>query len=360
MALTAALVGGGLAAAGGIASSAIQAGASGPAQKQDLGLAQLRFAENNATNAQIQNAMINQLARAGYTDSSGNSLRFDPATGQWVQQLGALPQQEQDAASRAAIERNTTDLMQAQGANRRADVNAARFQPLIDAARRRIEGFQEMTPDTLSGLLGSAAADANTQAYRPIIQSTQLDALRSRRDPGNDLAAIGKQSAETLRSAMIDAKLKGITGAGEINNQRRQGLSSDLQMAMTGGTPQFQYPQIIPSTNNKDMLAAITSRANNAGITSAYGLNATAASNKAVGDASAAYGNTIPMTDPTAEAVSNISRQAGSLFKNEDVQKGLASLFAKKPFDPAGGLGGQMGTSFGDPSGKLYNSGGVF
>ena len=92
MALTAALVMGGLTAAGGIASSAIQAGSRGAGQRTDLYDQNLQFARDNATNAQIQNALINQLARAGYTDSQGSSLRFDPATGQWVQTLGQLPQ----------------------------------------------------------------------------------------------------------------------------------------------------------------------------------------------------------------------------------------------------------------------------
>lgn len=336
MAITAALIGAAATAATGIGTSIAAGANSGSDQRLDYTGAQLAESQNNRVNAEIRAALIGQLARAGYTDSSGSSLRYDPATGQWVQQLGALPQQEQDAASRAAIERNTTDLMQAQGANRRADVNAARFQPLIDAARRRIEGFQEMTPDTLSGLLGSAAADANTQAYRPIIQSTQLDALRSRRDPGNDLAAIGKQSAETLRSAMIDAKLKGITGAADINNQRRQGLSSDLQMAMTGGTPQFQYPQIVPSTQNKDMLAALTSRANAAGYTTALGQRGV---NEAVGlegEATKQQVGAIPDNSPMLNSIRSAAGQTNDFLKSDAFKSlfGSSKSFSAPLSDP--------------------------
>jgi len=327
MAITAALIAGGLTAAGGIASSAIQAGSRGAGQRTDLYDQQLADARQNAINAAIQNAQIGKLGRAGFSDSQGSSLVYDPATNQWVQQLGPGPQAAQTAADQASILRNTTDVRQAQGANARADINAARAQPLIDAARRRYEQFQPMTGDELTSLLTERAATANTEAYRPIIQDTLRQFTRSGTAAGDVMSRIGRESAASLQKGMIDARLQGITGADNINNTRRQGLAGDLTTAMAAGTPQFQYPGIAPRTDNKDMLAALTSRANNAGVTAAYGLNATAAANKGQADAVGNLAGSIPLTDSRAAALAALGSQLGDVFKDKNVQKGLADWF---------------------------------
>ena len=208
-----------------------------------------------------QCSLYDQLGQAGYTDSQGNSYSYDPGTNSWVSTLGKLPAQVQTAADQAAISRNTTDLAQAQGANARADMNAARAQPLIDAAQRRLANFQPMTGSELGALLGETAANANTTAYRPVIQDTLRTFARTGTAAGPVLADIGRRSSADLRQSMIDAQVQGMTQAGNINNQNRSGLATDLSSAITAGTPQFQYPGIVPSTNTKDMLTALQNRA---------------------------------------------------------------------------------------------------
>jgi hypothetical protein len=303
MAVTAALIAGGatLASAGINAYGASQSGR-GAGQATNIDAAALAQARQDAINAQIRAAYTTRLGLAGYTDSQGNSYSYDPGTNSWVSTLGKLPAQVQTAADQAAISRNTTDLAQAQNANARADMNAARAQPLIDAAQRRLANFQPMTGSGLGALLGETAANANTTAYRPVIQDTLRTFARTGTAAGPVLADIGRRSSADLRQSMIDAQVKGMAGATDINNANRQGLATDLSSAITAGTPQFQYPGIVPSTNTKDMLAALQNRATGAAYSSALGNAGIDASNKGAQNAYDTLAKSIPGTDPRVAA----------------------------------------------------------
>ena len=272
MAVTAALIAGGAGlASAGIGAATSLAGGRGTGQRLDFTQAMLAQAQNDAIQARINAANTTRLGQAGYTDSQGNSYSYDPGTNSWVSTLGPQATQVQNAADQASIARNTTDLRQAQGANARADINASRAQPLIDAAQRRLAAFRPISGSDLGSLLGETAANANTTAYRPLIQDTLRTFARTGTAAGPVLADIGRRSSADLRQSMIDAQVQGMTQAGNINNQNRQGLATDLSSAITAGTPQFQYPGIVPSTNTKDMLTALQNRATGAAYSSALG-----------------------------------------------------------------------------------------
>ena len=298
---------------------------------------QLADARNNVTNAQIGGAGVNQLARAGFSDSQGSSLRFDPATNQWVSTLGPLPQQAQTASDQATIARNTTDMGMARAANEQAGVNAARAQPLIDAARRRMENFQPITGNTLSGLLAQRVSQANNQTFQPMVQDVLTQYARSSANPGDALARLGRESGTQLRQGLMDAQIQGMTGAEGINNQRRQGLQSDLASAQGAGTAQFQFPTIATNNPNKDLLAALTSRANVGGYTAAQGLNAVTgainASGLAANQASAAVPNPQAGLNNLTTGLDSLSKFLGT----DAAKKGLDSLtglFGKPFTDP--------------------------
>jgi len=258
----------------GVGTSLFGGGGSSQNRQYELMLRQLEESNANRVAAQQGAANINQLATSGYDDGQGGGFYYDRGTGTWRSTLGPQQQAVQSGADAASIGRNTTDMYQAQGANARADLNASRAQPLIDAARRRMENFQPQTAEDLASMLASQAADANEQAYAPVRQDTLRTAMRSGSGAGDIMANIGRSQATDLRKALMESRLSAMTNVDQINNQRRQGLGSDLQTAMQAGTPQFQYPGIAPSTNNKDMLAALTTRANSSGYSSALGLNA--------------------------------------------------------------------------------------
>ena len=241
----------------------------------DLLLRQLQDSQANSTNARIAAAGVNQMARSGFDDGQGGGLRYDPATGTWHSTLGPEALAAQRASDAATTTRNTTDMYRAGGANDQAAMNAARSQAFIDAARRRYEDFRPQTADELTALLTSQVADANNQTYEPMRGMVAGQALRSGNSAGSAvLDRLAMQQGNDLRRGMIDARVAALQNVGNINNTQRQGLAMDLGAANAAGTPNFQYPGIAPSTYNKDMLAALTSRANNAGYTSAYGLQA--------------------------------------------------------------------------------------
>ncbi len=360
------------AAIAGIVGTGISAGKAlfsggGTAQNRqyELMLKQLEDSNANRTNAQIQGANINRLATAGYDDGQGGGMYYDPATGTWHSKLGAQQQAVQDAADRASIDRNTLDMQQARQANMRSDRNAIAAQPMIDAARRRMEGFRPIDAEGLTSDLTARAVDANNQAYTPMRQDLLRTITRTGSGGGDLVNNLGQGQAGDLRRAMLEARIQGLSSVDQINNQRRQGLASDLQTATAAGTPNFQYPGITPSTNNKDLLAAMGTRANSAGYTSALGLNAV---NAAQGTANTASGNVkVPESfagiDSLASGFDQLSKGL-----NSDTAKGLyAKLFGGKSFDPAGGLSttwGTSGTGLGDQKynfgGQTFNPGGVF
>ena len=300
MAVTAALIAGGATLAGaGINAATSAASGRGAAQATSYDAAALAKAQNDAIQARINAAYTTKLGLAGYTDSQGNSYSYDPGTNSWVSTLGPQATQVQNAADQASIARNTTDLRQAQGANARADINASRAQPLIDAAQRRLAAFRPISGSDLGSLLGETAANANTTAYRPLIQDTLRTFARTGTAAGPVLADIGRRSSADLRQSMIDAQVQGMTQAGNINNQNRSGLATDLSSAITAGTPQFQYPGIVPSTNTKDMLTALQNRAGTAAYSSALGNASVTQANQQGLDASKTLASSIPLTNPT-------------------------------------------------------------
>ena len=316
-----------LAATAGAGASILGGGGSGNQQRIDYTAAQLAQAQNNAIQARINAANTTRLGQAGYTDSQGNSYSYDPGTNSWVSTLGPQATQVQNAADQASIARNTTDLRQAQGANARADINASRAQPLIDAAQRRLAAFRPISGSDLGSLLGETAANANTTAYRPLIQDTLRTFARTGTAAGPVLADIGRRSSADLRQSMIDAQVQGMTQAGNINNQNRSGLATDLSSAITAGTPQFQYPGIVPSTNTKDMLTALQNRAGSAAYSSALGNSAITAADAQGQTATNALAAATPIDPVGLTNTVNAGRQVTD-FANSPAFKSLyGSLF---------------------------------
>ena len=311
------------------------AGGGGSRQRQSIYGDEYGQAMQDALDAKLAGVETSRLGRAGFSDSAGSGLRYDPVTNTWVSSLGPLPQAVQTAADAAAISRNTTDLRQAQGANARADVNASRAQPLIDAAMRRMADFRPQTADELTSLLTNQAADANTQTYRPIIQAITQAANRSSSNAGDQIAKVGQGSADNLRRGMIEARIAALQGTEGINNSRRQGLAGDLATATAAGTPQFQYPTITPSTNNKDMLAAITNRATGSAYTNALAQSGVNAANKERSSAAGLLAGSYPATDPFLSGLYSGSQQLSNLFKDKNVAGKLDEWFGPSATDKA-------------------------
>jgi ribosomal protein L18 len=130
---------------------------------------------------------------------------------------------------------------------------------------------------------------------------------------------------------MVNARVQGLSLADSLNNTKRQGLASDLGAAITAGTPQFQYAQLASNNPGKDLLAAMTSRSNAAGYTTALGQNTV---NNAVTAA----------TDPAKSAASTVPDPNAGLT---GAQTGLDSLSKFLQTDTAKGLGTKIGSLFG-------------
>src|SRR3954471_21908028 len=256
-------------------------------QKSNYANAGLGEAEGNAQYMRMLSALINQRSIAGSVDDAGTSMRYDPATNQWVSELGKLPKEVQTASDQAAISRNTTDLRQAQAANAQAAIRAARGEGYADTTRRDLENFRPISGSEMTGLLGEQATRASNATYAPLIADTLRQFARTGTSAGPVLAELGKSSAGNLRDSLIEAQLKGMSGADQVNQSRRAGLAQAAQSGASLATPGFGYSQINPSSYSSTMAALLGQRANTGAIAPAYGATGV---NSAAKDVQAAYG----------------------------------------------------------------------
>ena len=243
-----------------------------PTDKEAINIAGLRQAAANQQNQALVQALVNQRAVAGSTDSMGNTLTYDPATNTWKTTLGALPQATQTAADQASISRNTTDLQQAQFENAQNAQRAALAQPAADAARRNLADFRPMQANDLVGLLGQQATNASNATFRPLVQDTLRTFARTGTAAGPVLGQLGRDASQNLRNSLIDAQIKGMTSVGDVNNQRLQGLQSAAATTGAEANPNFSYSQINPSDYAKTMAQLASQRASYSPQSTAAGM----------------------------------------------------------------------------------------
>jgi len=300
---------------------------------------QVQDAEQNAQFQRAISALINQRSVAGTSDSFGSTTHYDPATNTWVSNLGPLPQAAQRASDQAGITRNTVDLQNTELANREALRRAAAAGPMADTARRNLQDFRPMTPDTLAGLLQERATTANAQTFRPLIADTLRSFARTGTSAGPVLAQLGKANADETRKAIIDSQIAAMTGVDQINQSRRSGLESNATTTAALANPQFQFSGIQPNNAASTMAALVADRAKTASTapaTGQYGVNQATALGQAAGN------NLIKnQVDPNF-GLNNTLDAAGQL-KNIFGKNGpLASLFGPS-------------TNSGDTAPKPYN-----
>jgi hypothetical protein len=271
-------------AVAGLGSAALNSGRTNnqAIQKSNYANAGLGEAQDNAQYMRMLSALINQRSTAGSVDEAGTSMRYDPATNQWVSELGKLPREAQTASDQASISRNTTDLRQAQAANAQAAIRAARGEGYADTTRRNLEDFRPTSGSEMAGLLGD------------------------------------------LRDSLIEAQLKGRSGADQLNQSRRADLSGAAQTGASLATPGFGYSQINPSSYSSTMAALLGQRANTSAIAPAYGATGVNAAAKDVQTAYGTAGGAVPDPNFGLNQTQRGLQEAQTAFgKGGAVQEGL-------------------------------------
>jgi hypothetical protein len=307
MALTAALIGG----AASLGAAGIGAlGRSGANPAGQMSAEQVQAAKDQLVAQQVQQALVNKRAVAGSSDSMGNTVGYDPYTNTWSTQLGKLPQGVETAADQASIQKNTTDLMQQELANRDSIRRAQLAAPSADAAIREISNYSPMSREALTGLITQQGITAAREAYDPLRADTLRSIARTGSAGGPVLAQLGKSEADNLRKTLIDAQLAGLTGADSIN-QQRQGQALSLAGGTSSlATPNLGQTQVQPSTMAQTMGQAVSQRAAQA----AYG---TPRGDPSTTGLNAAYSNAIKtQSDPNFglnQAVSGL-KDLGTFF----------------------------------------------
>ena len=295
-------------------------------RQNEIALAGLQDARNNDAYQRMLSTLINQRSIAGSTDQYGSTLRYDPATNQWVSSLGEQPKAVQDAADLAAISRNTTDLRQAQAANEAVSRRATLAEPMADRAIRDLDSFRPMTSDVLTGLLQQRATAASDATFRPLVADTLRSFQRSGTAAGPVLASLGKSQYDALRDSLMASQIQGLTGVDQINQSRRQGLEQSAANASTIATPQFQYPGVNPSSNRDTLANLVAARSQQGGVGPAYGAGAV---NAASGQGQTAYKNLAGSLTQPSNALSETGKQIGSALSNKDTIDALGKVYTK-------------------------------
>lgn len=307
-----------IAAVGALGSAAINAsGRSNGQAIQQSGISNqaLGVAQNNMQQMALLQALINRRSVAGSVDEAGTSMRYDPATNQWVSQLGKLPGQVQTASDQASVSRNTTDLRQAQAANEQAAIRASRGEGYADTARRELESFRPRGHDEMVGLLGEQATRASNNTFRPLVADTLRSFARTGTSAGPVLAEIGRSSAGNLRDSLMEAQIKGMSSADQMNEGRRQSLTGAAQAGGALATPGFGYSQLNPSSYASTMANLLGQRAHTATVAPAYGISGMGTAAKGVQDAYGTAAKAVPdpnfSTAQSKSALDSLSTAAG-------------------------------------------------
>jgi hypothetical protein len=275
--------------------------------------------------------LINQRSIAGSTDEYGSTMRYDPATNQWVSSLGAQPKAVQDASDLANISRNTTDLRQAQDANAEAVKRANLARPGADTAIRNLQTQRDMPASALVGLLQQRATDAARSTFDPLNADFLRQSQRTGTSAGSGLAALGKQEYDSLRDSLVDSQIKGLTGVDAINQGRRTSLEGSATNNVMLATPQFQYPGIQQSTNRDALSNLVAARAQQGGIAPAYGAGGVNTGSKGVQDA---YGNLQKSLYTPSNPVTSAGKEIGSLLNNKNTLDSIQTVYNKVFPDP--------------------------
>lgn len=357
MALTAALVVGGLSAAATAGSSMYGAAQAAKGQKKANQLAENAQAENyriNEQNAYLdavnsylnaqqrgvdnkrydegvtreekQRAFTNSLASAGQIDAEGNSTRFDPLTGTWRTNTSARGRvdadrrhQQTDANYTQSVEGSTMGGMRehARGVGGGIGANASRA--LSQELMARYGATQGRTPEQMEG----AGIERNVAGVTdPLKTGGNMAMLAGYRqgNSGNDalIGALARQSQGGTRSAVANARYDAPTQA---FSEREAAAKSTLSPATTlnerasaplGGAPVFA------GDNSGALLAAITRgqaagvgtslnprSGNMLGVTQRPGSNTAYTPLNASGNQAVSYGKAISglLTDPQTQAL---------------------------------------------------------
>jgi len=292
---------------------------------------QLQDARNNDMYQRALSTLINQRSIAGSTDEYGSTMRYDPATNQWVSSLGAQPKAVQDASDLANISRNTTDLRQAQDANAEAVKRANLARPGADTAIRNLQTQRDMPASALVGLLQQRATDAARSTFDPLNADFLRQSQRTGTSAGSGLAALGKQEYDSLRDSLVDSQIKGLTGVDAINQGRRTSLENSATNNVMLATPQFQYPQIQQATNRDALSNLVAARAQQGGIAPAYGASSVNTGSKGVQDA---YGALQKSLYTPSNPVTSAGKEIGSLLNNKNTLDSIQTVYNKVFPDP--------------------------
>jgi len=286
-----------------------------------------RDAESNDAFQRALAVLINQRSVAGSQDSFGSTLRYDPATNQWVSNLGPLPKAEQTAASQADVTRNTTDLGQTELANTNAMRRAALASPVYDTSIRNLQNFKPQSADELTGLLTQQGVTANNTVMRPLIADTLRQFGRAGTSAAPVLDKLGQTSYNNLKDALVSGRIQALSSTADLNNKRQQGLESAATTTAGLSNPNLQFSGIQASGQNALMANLLADRAKSASTAPAYGASGV---NTGQGLNQAALKNlagSVPNPNADLNAGLNSLGSLGSLLQNKEAIGNIASLF---------------------------------
>lgn len=315
------------------------------------------------------NALALQRSQAGSIDSRGSRATYDPATNTWrtvlspeaaAIQSGNDRYQQQNlrdvtSANAEALKNNAANNAASRTANSDAIAQAARNRASADSARMKLDAFRPMSSGELEGAMQETSTLANRTAQQPVIADTLRAMARNGTAAGPVLSQLMRDNATTLRSSMLDNRVRALQNVGQVNETNRSGLLSNFQALDAASTPRLQFPgqQQLGSGQITDPSAAlsaeIASRANKAGDVANSGAETAARSNFYSNSARETAIRNAPY-DTTGDAIASMAKGLpGLVTQGRTVYN---ALFGSTGAGNAGDVFGNAGKRVGNTTGN--------
>jgi hypothetical protein len=247
------------------------------------------------------------MAQAGQINARGDKLTYDRKNRMWVVTPSPRTQQMIQAADAAQLAQTEHDIPLARQEALREMVARGTASQAADAALTRYQDYNPMTPERLQDDLYTQAARGLKEGYGQTASDVSTQALRAGTGGGQLLDQLSRSYARDLDSARVDARVKALTTASDLNTANRGALLSDTAKlrSLASGIPSAA---VSPDTLSANLSSILNSQRGGA-IQGVYGLGQ---------DQNQAYSNLIGQNE-------NYYQDLG--MSGGDIAKGLSALY---------------------------------
>lgn len=173
------------------------------------------------------------------TDMYGGGARYNPATGSWEYDLGAVPEAIQDASDAEELSRYTFDqglrregLIDSEAARRAASGQASTE---LDRYNQQQRGIGQVDPSQIAAQLRASRLRATNAGFDDAMKAAGTMSLRTGSAAGDVFASLGRARANNIATTMGNPELDALSFAEGINTGRQGNTLNSYNLFDTKG-----------------------------------------------------------------------------------------------------------------------------